>query len=96
MNMMLLLILISINFLMALVGRIVANPHKNIILETTLPKDKLNDPQVSLVRQSYKKVLLIIAAVFSMVDLLLLVIPYDSIAIFFMLLSTFGMIGVNY
>lgn len=96
MNIMLLLILISINFLMAFIGRIVANPHKNIILETTLPKDKLNDPQVSLVRQSYKKVLLIIAAVFSMVDLLLLVIPYDSIAIFFMLLSTFGMIGVNY
>lgn len=96
MNIMLLLVLIGINFLMALIGRIVANPHKNIILETTLPKDKLNDPQVFHVRQSYKKALLLIASVFSIVDLLLLVIPYDSIAIFFMLLSLFGMIGINY
>lgn len=96
MNIMLLLVLIGINFLMALIGRIVANPHKNIILETTLPKDKLNDPQVFHVRKSYKKTLLLIASVFSIVDLLLLVIPYDSIAIFFMLLSLFGMIGVNY
>ncbi|MBP1046475.1 hypothetical protein I6N96_09275 [Enterococcus sp. BWM-S5] len=96
MNIMLLLVLISMNFLMAFIGRIVANPHKNIILETTLPKDKLNDSQVTQVRQSYKKTLLIVAVVFSLMDLLLLLIPYDSIAILFLLLSLFGMIGVNY
>lgn len=96
MNMMLLLILISMNFLMAFIGRIVANPHKNIILETTLPKEKLADPQVFQVRQEYKRTLLIVAGVFSVLDLVLLLIPYDSLALLFLLLSLFGMIGVNY
>lgn len=96
MNIILLLVLIGMNFLMALIGRIVANPHKNIILETTLPKDRLDDLQVLHVRQEYKRALLIIAGVFSVLDLLMLLISYDSIALIFMLLSLFSMIGVNY
>lgn len=96
MNMIFLLTLFGINILMALLGRIIANPHKNIILETTLPKDKLNEPQILSVRQEYKKRLLLIAASFSIFDLLILLIVYDSIAMLFFMFSLFTMLGVNY
>ncbi|MBL1228863.1 hypothetical protein IW492_06400 [Enterococcus sp. BWB1-3] len=96
MNIIFLLILLGINLSMALLGRIIANPHKNIILETTLPKDKLNEPQVLNVRQEYKKRLLLIAAAFSIFDLLILLTTYDSITLLFFMLSLFMMLGVNY
>ena len=102
MNLIFLLILLGINVLMALMGRIFANPHKNIILETTLPKDKLNEPQVLQVRRAYKKRLLWIAGLFSLVDVLVLfvarhsIIRYDSIALIFFMVSLFALIGINY
>lgn len=96
MNMIFLLILFGINLLIALMGRIIANPHKNIILETTLPKDKLNEPQVLAVRQAYKRRLLWIALIFSVFDLLILLTSYDSIAMLIFMFSLFAMLGVNY
>ncbi|MHC5218517.1 DUF5808 domain-containing protein [Enterococcus sp. LJL128] len=96
MNLIFLLILLSMNLLMAVIGRIVANPHKNIILETTLPKEHLQDSQVTQVRQTYKLRLIQTALLFSLADLLILFLPYDSLAMLFFLLSIFGLIGVMY
>lgn len=41
-------------FFMAFTMGIYANPHKNIILENTLPEDKLQDPSVQAIRKRYK------------------------------------------
>ena len=48
-------ILVSVAFFMAFTMGIYANPHKNIILENTLPEDKLQDPSVQAIRKRYKK-----------------------------------------
>lgn len=47
-------ILVSVAFFMAFTMGIYANPHKNIILENTLPEDKLQDPSVQAIRKRYK------------------------------------------
>ncbi|MBP2099375.1 PH domain-containing protein [Enterococcus rivorum] len=96
MNFILLLTLISVYLLMALVGRIPANPHKNVLLETTLPGDKLNHPQVLQISQTYKKRLLQVATIFSVITLPILFIPLDSIIMIFFFLVLFGFIGTNY
>ncbi|MGK0627963.1 hypothetical protein ACSFCH_14340, partial [Enterococcus faecalis] len=75
-------ILVSVAFFMAFTIGIYANPHKNIILENTLPEDKLQDPSVQAILKRYKKRLVQIAAVFSVLSLPLLFIPYDSILLF--------------
>ena len=62
-------ILVSVAFFMAFTMGIYANPHKNIILENTLPEDKLQDPSVQAIRKRYKKRLVQLAAVFSVLSL---------------------------
>lgn len=96
MNFFLLLILLGVYLLMALAGRIPANPHKNILLETTLPEDKLNDPQVLQLSRMYKKRLWQIAMIFSIITLPVLFISLDSIVMLFFFLVIFGFIGINY
>ncbi|WP_430598070.1 DUF5808 domain-containing protein [Enterococcus sp. AZ177] len=93
MNFFLYLLLVGVNFLMAFTGRIPANPHKNVILETTLPKDKLQDEQVLLVSKTYKKRLVQLAFIFSIIALPILLIPYDSLTLFYFMLMTIGLIG---
>ena len=89
-------ILVSVAFFMAFTMGIYANPHKNIILENTLPEDKLQDPSVQAIRKRYKKRLVQLAAVFSVLSLPLLFIPYDSILLFRFLLLLFSFIGSGY
>ena len=89
-------ILVSVAFFMAFTMGIYANPHKNIILENTLPEDKLQDPSVQAIRKRYKKRLVQLAAVFSVLSLPLLFIPYDSILLFLFLLLLFSFIGSGY
>ena len=96
MNFILLLILISVYLLMALAGRIPANPHKNVLLETTLPGDKLNHPQVLQICRTYKKRLLQVAGIFSVATLPILFIPLDSLTMIYFFLVIFGFIGINY
>lgn len=72
-------ILIGTYFLLALILRIPGNPHKNIILENTLPKDKLDEPKVTALRKAYKNNLLKIAGALSVLTLPLLFVSYDSI-----------------
>ncbi|MGX7264888.1 DUF5808 domain-containing protein [Enterococcus crotali] len=96
MNFFLYLLLVGVNFLMAFAGRIPANPHKNIILETTLPKDKLQEEQVLTVSKTYKKRLLQCALIFSIVALPILVIPYDSLVMLYFLMMLIGYIGTSF
>ncbi|MEI5989692.1 hypothetical protein A5881_001185 [Enterococcus termitis] len=96
MNFFLYLLLVGVNFLMAFAGRIPANPHKNIILETTLPKDKLQEEQVLTVSKTYKKRLLQCALIFSIVALPILVIPYDSLVMLYFLMMVIGYIGTSF
>ncbi|OJG68491.1 hypothetical protein RV09_GL001738 [Enterococcus moraviensis] len=81
---------------MAFSGRIPANPHKNIILETTLPKEKLQDEQVLTVSRTYKKRLLQWAFVFSVIALPIIVIPYDSLTLIYFIMMTIGIIGTSF
>ncbi|MBM7689271.1 hypothetical protein BCR24_10950 [Enterococcus ureilyticus] len=96
MNFFLYLLLVGVNFLMALSGRIPANPHKNVILETTLPKDKLQDEQVLAVSRTYKKRLLQGAFIFTILALPILIIPYDSLTLIYFIVNVFSFIGAFY
>lgn len=96
MNFFLYLLLVGVNFLMALSGRIPAKPHKNVILETTLPKDKLQDKQVLAISTIYKKRLLQGAFIFTILALPILVIPYDSLTLIYFLVMVFSFIGAFY
>lgn len=96
MNFFLYLLLVGVNFLMALAGRIPANPHKNIILETTLPKEKLQDEQVLTISRTYKKRLLQWAFIFSVAALAILAISYDSLTLIYFLVMIFGFIGTSF
>ena len=68
--------------------------HKNIILENTLPEDKLQDPFKQ--SENVIKTLGSTSAVFSVLSLPLLFIPYDSILLFLFLLLLFSFIGSGY
>ncbi|WP_086443882.1 DUF5808 domain-containing protein [Candidatus Enterococcus lemimoniae] len=96
MNFFLYLLLVGVNFLMALAGRIPANPHKNIILETTLPKEKLQDEQVLTISRTYKKRLLQWAFIFSVAALPILTISYDSLTLIYFLVMIFCFIGTSF
>lgn len=96
MNFFLYLLLVGVNFIMAFAGRIPANPHKNIILETTLPKNKLKDEQVLFVTKTYKKRLVQWAFLFSILALPIIVIPYDSLTLLYFLVMTIGFIGTSF
>ncbi|ALS01727.1 hypothetical protein ATZ33_10185 [Enterococcus silesiacus] len=96
MNFFLYLLLVGVNFLMAISGRIPANPHKNVILETTLPKDKLKDEQVLAICKSYKKNLLQWAVIFSVIALPIIIIPYDSLTLIYFIIQLFGFIGTSF
>ncbi|MGX7151185.1 DUF5808 domain-containing protein [Enterococcus ureasiticus] len=96
MNFFLYLLLVGVNFLMAFTGRIPANPHKNVILETTLPKDKLQDEQVLFVSKTYKKRLMQLALVFTIIALPILLISYDSLTLLYFLVMIIGFIGASF
>jgi uncharacterized membrane protein len=93
MNVMFYLILVIVIVILALSGRVPANPHKNIILETTLPQDKLTDPQVLAVSRKYKKRLWQGAVIFAFVSLPILIIPYDSLVLIYFLIDLLLFIG---
>ena len=80
---------------MAFTMGIYANPHKNIILENTLPEDKLQDPAFKQ-SENVIKTLGSTSDRFSVLSLPLLFIPYDSILLFLFLLLLFSFIGSGY
>lgn len=87
---------VGIIFMMAFIGRIPATPHKNILLETTLPAEKLNNPQVLKITQTYKQRLWQLAILLALVSLPLLFLTYDSLVMIYFLVVLFGTIGCYY
>lgn len=96
MNTLLYAVLVGLYFIMALAMRVMANPHKQIILETTFPADKLGEPAVTAVRKEFKRRLLQIAAIFSLISLPMVWIRYDSIVMLLFLTGTFLSIGIDF
>ncbi|WP_265456703.1 PH domain-containing protein [Enterococcus sp. HY326] len=90
------LIEIALFILMGLMGIIPSRPHANIILENTLPKDKLNAPVVKALIKDYRKGLLIITIIFSLTTIPLIFLPYDSILFTGFMLGIFGFLGTMY
>lgn len=80
MRLMIVGILIFLHIIMALTLRIAGNPHKNVVLENTLPDDKLDDPAVTELRKEYKKRLLQLALGLSILSLTIFIPKYESIA----------------
>jgi uncharacterized membrane protein len=96
MNIILYVALVSTSFLLAFTGRIPAKPHKNVILETTLPKEKLQDPHVLAISNLYKKRLLQWAFVFLFLAFPVLMIPYDSLTLLYFFVILFSFIGIGF
>ncbi|MDH6365487.1 putative membrane protein [Enterococcus sp. PF1-24] len=92
----LILIMIPVWLIMGFTQMIPAKPHNRVILENTLPKDKLQDPKVLALAKEYKKSIAFITAGGMLLTLLSALIPYDSLLMtgFFILLI--GAIGVYY
>lgn len=83
-------ILVLINVIQACTLRLSGTPHKQVILENTMTTEHLQAPQVQALAQEYKKRLLQIAAIFSLLSLGLLVITYESILLTFFWILLFG------
>lgn len=93
---MMIVILIGCFFLMAFFARIPGNPHKNVILENTLPKDKLTDPQVMTIGKNFKRDNLLIAIIFSLLAVPLFWLSYDSLMMLAFFILLFGQIAATY
>ena len=68
-----LVILISCNFIMAFTNSLAAKPHNYVIVENTFPADKINDPLVLVFRQNYRKRQFQVAFLLTILDLSLLI-----------------------
>lgn len=73
-----------------------AKPHKNVVLETTLPAAQLKHPAVSELTQQYIQQLWWLALFFSVGGLPLVFIRFDSLALLYFVLLLFGLIGAFY
>ncbi|GGI66758.1 PH domain-containing protein [Enterococcus alcedinis] len=82
--------MIFICFIQAFTLGLAANPHQQVILENTLPKEYLNHPDVRALAKTYRQRLFQIATLFSLLSLSLLFISYESVqlTIFWLLLMT--------
>lgn len=96
MNLFLYSLFVGITVIMAFAGRIPAKPHKNIILETTLPADKLADPQVLLLTKTYSKWLWRLAIFLAFIGLPIIFLSYDSLTMLYFLIVMFATIGCYY
>lgn len=86
-------ILIGCMLLMGFFMLVPARPHNNVVLENTLPKDKLNDPEVKAVTDAYKKMVLAISVSCSILAVLTSFIPYDSLYFTAFFILIFGNIA---
>lgn len=96
MNIIMYLIMASLGFIFTLMSYVVSKPHKNIILENTLPNAHLNDPKVLAVAKSYRSKSLIVAFALCLFFLPMLWIQYDSILMTYLFLGLILSIGIFY
>lgn len=87
---------IFVAVVMATTAMLPAKPHKNVILETTLPGAQLKHPAVRQLTQQYTKQLWWLALFFSLVGLPLIFVHFDSLALLYFVLLLFGLIGAFY
>lgn len=76
-------VLIFLYVIMAFSLGLAGKPHKNVILENTLPTDKLTAPETLAIINSYKRALWKTAAVSSLLSLTILIFTYDSLIMTF-------------
>ena len=91
-----LVILISCNFIMAFTNSLAAKPHNYVIVENTFPADKINDPLVLAFRQNYRKHQFQLAFLLTILDLSLLIPMKDSIFMLLFFILLYITIGAGY
>lgn len=78
-NLILVGVLIFLFVIMAFSLGIAATPHKNVILENTLPPDKLTAPETLALAKEYKKRLWLTAGLCTLLSPLILLPAYESV-----------------
>ena len=68
-NLILFVTLVIVNATMAFTLGLAAKPHKQVIIENTLPKERLNDPAVTALAKQYRLRLWQLAALVSLFSL---------------------------
>ncbi|MGM0111516.1 hypothetical protein [Enterococcus sp. DIV0187] len=91
-----LVILISCNFIMAFTNSLAAKPHNYVIVENTFPADKINDPLVLAFRRNYRKRQFQLAFLLTILDLSLLIPMKDSIFMLLFFILLYITIGAGY
>lgn len=83
--------------ILAFTYRLYAKSNKNVILETTLPDQYIENPKVISLTAKYKKQLNQLCLALILLGLPLIFIRYDSIAIlYFLFLMAIAFAGVHY
>lgn len=80
MNNILFITILAIAVIFSATSLLITRPHKNIILENTLPVEALTHPDVKVLTTAYKKKNFIIAGVICVCSLPLLFLKYDSLS----------------
>ncbi|MGG5332182.1 PH domain-containing protein [Enterococcus sp. AZ163] len=89
-------ILVFCNFIMALTLSLAAKPHNHVIIENTLPVDKLDDPQVVTLAKQYRKRQFQIAFFLSVIEAILLLPMKDYLFMLLFFLLLMLSIGCGY
>ncbi|MFD0897091.1 PH domain-containing protein [Loigolactobacillus binensis] len=81
---------------MALTTMLPARPHKNVILETTVPTAQLQHPAILALTHQYRIQLAWLALFFSIGGLPIMFIHFDSLALLYFIILLGALIGVFY
>lgn len=87
---------IFVAVMIAATAMLPAKPHKNVILETTLPVAQLKHPAVSKLTQQYIQQLWGLALLFSIGGLPMMFIHFDSLALLYFVLLIFALFSAFY
>ncbi|EOH86023.1 hypothetical protein UAS_01714 [Enterococcus asini ATCC 700915] len=95
-NLILFITLVFVNATMAFTLGIAAKPHKQVIIENTLPKDKLTDPAVHTLAKEYRLRLWQLAGLVSLFSISLLFPQRESFLMTLFWLSLLLTLGLSY
>lgn len=95
-NLILFITLVFVNATMAFTLGIAATPHKQVIIENTLPKDKLTDPAVRTLAKEYRLRLWQLAGLVSLFSISLLFPQRESVLMTLFWLSLLLTLGLSY
>lgn len=89
-------VLVAMGFIFYFTGTLVTKPHKNILLENTLPTAALTHPDVVHLTLAYKKMNLKLATLLALIGLPLLFINYDSLTFIWFFICFYLFMGAFY